>query len=181
MEVNLMCRELTDWEKAVEFHGHECPGIAIGTRAVEAAKLKMGIKFAQDEDLVCVTENDACCVDAVQVLLGCSLGKGNLIYRGTGKMAFSFFNRNTGDSLRIVLKSSPKDMDREVYQAYILHADLDELFAFKKPHFDIPLKATCFLTVVCENCGESVPEHKIRLQNGKKLCLDCFQDYNRGW
>lgn len=69
-----MCRELTVWEKAVEFHGHECPGLAIGVRAVEAAKVKMGIHFSQDEEIVCVTENDACGVDAIQVLAGCSLG-----------------------------------------------------------------------------------------------------------
>ena len=47
------------------------------------------------EEVVCITENDACGVDAVQVITGCTMGKGNLIYRGTGKMVFSFFNRKT--------------------------------------------------------------------------------------
>ena len=45
---------------------------------------------AQDEELVCVTENDACGVDAVQAVLGCTVGKGNLIFRMTGKQAFNF-------------------------------------------------------------------------------------------
>lgn len=83
-------KDLANWEKVVEFHGHECPGLAIGVRAVEAAKAKMGISFSKDEEIVCVTENDACGVDAVQVLAGCSFGKGNLVYRGTGKQAFTF-------------------------------------------------------------------------------------------
>ena len=74
----------SDWQKAVEFHGHACPGLAIGFKAVEAVKEKMGVTFSSDEELVCVTENDACGVDAIQVLTGCSLGKGNLIYRDTG-------------------------------------------------------------------------------------------------
>ena len=26
------------WIKAVEFHGHECPGLAIGVRVSDAAK-----------------------------------------------------------------------------------------------------------------------------------------------
>ena len=84
------------WEKAVKFHGHECPGLAIGVKVCEAAMEKMGIGKSEDEEIVCVTENDACGVDAIQVLLGCSIGKGNLIYKDTGKQAFSFFNRKTG-------------------------------------------------------------------------------------
>ena len=46
----------------------------------------------------------ACGVDAVQVLLGCTYGKSNLITRIRGKMAFSFFSRDTGKSVRLVLK-----------------------------------------------------------------------------
>ena len=60
---------------------------------------------AADEELVCVTENDACGVDAVQVITGCTMGKGNLLYRGTGKMAFSFYCRNSGASVRLCLKA----------------------------------------------------------------------------
>ncbi|MBV5307454.1 MAG: formylmethanofuran dehydrogenase, partial [Desulfobulbaceae bacterium] len=29
-----------DWERCVEFHGHSCPGLAIGYRACEAAREK---------------------------------------------------------------------------------------------------------------------------------------------
>jgi len=25
------------------------------------------------------------------------------------------------------------------------------------------------------------PEHKIRIQEGKMLCLDCYDEYTRGW
>ena len=28
-------------------------------------------------------------------------------------------------------------------------------------------------------CGEVTAEHLLRLENGKKLCLDCFRAYNR--
>lgn len=169
------------WEKSVEFHGHECPGLAIGFRACEAAMEKMEIKFSADEEIVCVTENDACGVDAVQVVTGCTFGKGNLLYRGTGKMAFSFFNRNSGESLRIIVKPSARGMNRKQRQEYILNAPLDDVFAFGKPDFDLPERARLFTTVVCESCGEGAPEHKIRIQDGKKVCLDCFKDYNRGW
>ena len=66
----------TLWKKAVSFHGHECGGIALGVRACMEAIDRLGITFSEEEDLVCVTENDACGVDAVQAILGCTLGKG---------------------------------------------------------------------------------------------------------
>jgi formylmethanofuran dehydrogenase subunit E len=52
------------WRKCIEFHGHACPGLAIGFRTGEADIEKMGIGLSRDEELVCVTENDACGVDA---------------------------------------------------------------------------------------------------------------------
>ncbi len=169
------------WNKCLEFHGHECPGLAIGFRASEIAIERMGLKFSKDEELVCVTENDACGVDAVQVITGCTLGKGNLIYKDTGKMAFSFFDRKSNNSIRLVLNQFKDEMSREERKKYILNAPVEDVFGIKKPNFDVPKHARLFNTVICEKCGEAVPEHKVRLSNGKKLCLDCFNDYSRGW
>lgn len=169
------------WKKCVEFHGHECPGLAIGFRACEIAMEKMGFKFSSDEQVVCITENDACGVDAVQVITGCTMGKGNLIYRGTGKMAFSFFDRKNNKSIRLVLKSFNLGKDRKEKERYILEGPCNEVFDIKEPKFDIPESARLFATVKCEICGEGAPEHKIRIQNGKQVCLDCNKEYSRGW
>jgi len=169
------------WDKCVEFHGHECPGLAIGFKVCEAAIESLGITFSSDEEVVCVTENDACGVDAVQVITGCSIGKGNLLHRNTGKQAFSFFNRSTGENIRLVLKPFKGEMDRQQRQEYLLHTPASELFECKKPHFTLPEEARIFTTIICEQCGEGAPEHKIRFQEGKKVCCDCFVDYKRGW
>jgi formylmethanofuran dehydrogenase subunit E len=172
----------TLWEKAVEFHGHACPGLAIGVKACEAVEQKLGVTRSSDEEVVCVTENDACGTDAIQAILGCSFGKGNLIYRGTGKMAFSFFCRNSGKKLRMCCKSIRQtDMEMTQYQQYILAAAVEDVFDFSEPCYDLPTAARLFTSVKCEECGESAPEHKMRLQDDKKVCLDCFRDYDRGW
>lgn len=170
-----------NWDKAVAFHGHECPGLAIGVKAYEALVEKLGVRSAQDEELVCVTENDACCVDAIQVLAGCSLGKGNLVYRGTGKLAFSFFCRESGRKIRMILKAKNPGLSREAWMHFLLNAPVDEVFAFSEPRFEAPERARRLDTVVCELCGEGAPENKIRLQQGKKVCLDCLNEYKRGW
>lgn len=141
----------------------------------------MDLEFSVDEELVCITENDACGVDAVQYITGCTIGGGNLIYRDTGKMAFSFFSRRTNESIRIIIKESNDEMERDERRRYILQAPYEEIFDIKKPKFDIPEKASLFNTVVCENCHEATSENKIRLNDDKKLCLDCAKDYSRGW
>ena len=169
------------WDKARAFHGHECPGLAIGVRACEAAAEKMGITPSPDEELVCITENDACGVDAVQIILGCTIGKGNLIYNPTGKQAFTFIIRATGRAMRFYLRARNNGMERPAYQQYLLDAPIDEIFDCRELESKSPGKAQIFANITCEVCGEAAPEHKIRIQEGKIVCPDCFKEYNRGW
>jgi formylmethanofuran dehydrogenase subunit E len=68
-----------DLDKVVAFHGHLCPGLLIGYRAAKAARQALGLAApSQDEELVAVVENNSCSVDAFQVLLSTTFGKGNL-------------------------------------------------------------------------------------------------------
>ena len=62
------------WEKAVAFHGHACGGLTIGYRAALYAIELLDLTFSKDEQVVCISENDTCSVDAIQVILGCSIG-----------------------------------------------------------------------------------------------------------
>ncbi len=167
-----MQREL--WEKCVEFHGHSCPGLAYGFQAVRLFAEHWGLKRARDEELVCITENDACGVDAIQFLLGCTFGKGNLIYRPRGKHAYSFFQEQEKEGLRLVLKRRELEGEREEKIKAILNEDPRELFLLKRPNFSCPGRALIFNTIECENCGEGTAEPFIRLQEEKKLCLDCL-------
>ena len=169
------------WDKAKAFHGHECPGLAIGAKVCEAVVEKMGVSPAFDEELICIAENDACGVDAVQALMSCTMGKGNLIYKSTGKQAFTFIKRDNGQAMRFYLKARNNGMERRQYQEYLLNAPVDEIFGYKEVNISLPERARLFSSVTCEKCGEMAAEHKIRLQDGKQVCLDCFEKYTRGW
>ena len=167
------------WKKCIDFHGHACPGLAIGYKACELALKELNIQFSSDEELVCVSETDACGVDAIQYITGCTLGKGNLIYRSVGKQAFSFFERESGNNIRVVLNNIQKDFeDRDTHIQWFLNKEVNSLFEIKSPHYDLPDKAQIFDTVICEECGEGTAEYAIRLQEGKKVCKDCFDDYS---
>lgn len=166
------------WNKCIEFHGHVCGGVTIGYKAALYAIELMGLDFSKDEEVVCVTENDACGVDAIQAILGCSVGKGNLLFKMRGKQAFSFYNRTTGESVRLVLKNLP-DMEKKEKEQFLMDHEPSELFDVKEPTFQLPERARIFQSVTCEKCGEVTAESMIRLEGGKKLCLDCYTPYSR--
>lgn len=170
------------WEKCVEFHGHACPGLAYGVRAAEIALLRLGIKRAKNEELVAIVENDSCSVDGIQVIAGCTFGKGNLIFKDRGKQAYTFALRQSGQAVRIVMnraKTSQFNNDREAKIKYILEAPEEEVCTIQDVNIKIPERARIFNNAQCEKCGEFFMEPRGRIQDGKIVCLDCFEDYVR--
>ena len=167
------------WDRAVDFHGHACGGLAIGYKAALYAMELLELSFSGDEQVVCIAENDACGVDAIQALLGCSVGKGNLLFHMRGKQAFSFYNRASGKSVRLVLRPRPQGISKGDSVAYYQSLPPEDMFDVKETSLRLPEQARLFQSVVCDGCGEVTAEHLIRLEGGRKLCLDCFADYDR--
>lgn len=167
------------WKDCVAFHGHECGGLTIGYKASLYAIELLKLEFSDDEQVVCIAENDACGLDAIQVMLGCSIGKGNLLFHMRGKSAYSFFNRKNGESVRLVLKPTPVGMTREQSFAYLQATTPQELFEVKQTTIALPEKARLFTSFVCDCCGEVTGANWIRLSGEQKLCLDCYESYDR--
>ena len=167
------------WKDCVAFHGHECGGLTIGYKASLYAIELLNLEFSADEQVVCIAENDACGVDGIQVMLGCSIGKGNLLFHMRGKQAFSFYNRKTGTSVRLVLKPKPEGMTREESLAYYQSCEPKDMFDVKDATIRLPEKARLFDSYICDCCGERTASNWIRLAGGRKLCLDCYEGYDR--
>ena len=167
------------WNDCVAFHGHECGGLTIGYKASLYAIELLKLEFSYDEQVVCIAENDACGIDAIQVMLGCSIGKGNLLFHMRGKSAYSFYNRKTGESVRLVLKPKPEGITREESFAYYQACEPKDMFDVKEATIALPEKARLFDSYVCDCCGEIAGANWIRLSGDKKLCLDCYETYDR--
>ena len=167
------------WKRAVDFHGHECPGLTIGYKASLYAIELLELTFSGDEEVVCISENDACGVDAIQAILGCSVGKGNLLFHIRGKQAFSFYNRKSGKSVRLVLKPLERKMTRDESFDHYQAAAPQDMFDVCETKIKLPESARLFDSYVCECCGETAGANWIRLAGGKKLCLDCYEQYDR--
>ena len=124
------------WEEAVKFHGHECPGLAIGIRACEAIISKMNIKPKEDK-IICITENNTCPVDGIKYVFGCDYDKKNLFYKESDELVFNILKTSNNDSLRIIYKGKNDTDSKDGYMKYILNADIDELFDFSKVKYDL--------------------------------------------
>ena len=168
----------TAWEKCAAFHGHVCAGLAIGYQAARYAAELLELDFSKNERVVCVAENDACGVDAIQVMLGCSVGKGNLLFHMRGKQAFSFYDRKSGRSVRLVLNDRPEGLTRKAAMDYFLSREPHELFTVK-PARELPEEARLFRSYRCACCGEMTGENWVRLVDGAYRCLDCAPSYDR--
>lgn len=132
----------------------------------------LGLEYSADEQVVCIAENDACSVDAIQVMLGCSIGKGDLLFRMRGKQAFSFYQRGTGKAIRLVLKPKPEGMSKAASFAYYQSCTPEEMFLVKEATIALPERARLMDSYVCDCCGEQTGADRIRLAGEKKLCLD---------
>jgi formylmethanofuran dehydrogenase subunit E len=184
-------------EKAIAFHGHWCPGLAIGIRASELACKRLGPP--QAVEMVCVVETDMCGVDAIQVLTGCTFGKGDLIHRDYGKLAFSFFDckekkgfravfnpnlqKETAAEMRSLMKKSGTLSEEERQQAETLRrilqdsymqADLAEMFIVTDLPEPGPRPARVLNSFPCEACGEMTMESRTRRFDGRTFCIPCF-------
>ena len=160
------------WEDCVHFHGHACGGLAIGFQAAFLAAEKLSVNFSQDEELVCISENDACGVDAIQLLLGCSAGKGNLLFHLRGKQAFTFYERQGRTGIRLLLKPLPPLL-RSERETYLLSRQPSDQFTVMPPRLKLPETARLFDNLTCSGCQETTAEPFVRLRQGQPFCLDC--------
>lgn len=188
-----------DFNKCVDFHGHLCPGLAMGYKASKAGLDWLRAQRAKDEEILAIVETDACCADAVQVLTGCTFGKGNFIYKDHGKVAFTFFSRRSGNGVRLALKpetfapderhleliakireDTATQAERKEFQQLhekrsndVLDKPVDELFTIKEVKMAPPQKAMILPSKPCSRCGEPTMASKLKEISGKPVCRSC--------
>ena len=188
-----------DFRKCADFHGHVCPGLAIGYRAAKAGLARLRQGRAADEELAAVIETDACGADAVQVLTGCTIGKGNLIIKDYGKQVIILFGRESGEGIRMSMipgnisisdrhrelikkitdETATEDEQREFDELHlqrtceVLEKPLEELFRIEAASIEMPAKARVEPSIPCDRCEEPTMPSKMIKKGGEKLCGEC--------
>jgi len=188
-------------ENAIRFHGHKCPGLAAGIRVSKVVLRELG-KPARDEEMVAIVENSSCGVDAIQLLTGCTFGKGNLVFRDFGKSVYTFINRETNKALRISLEKDAFDTDEEHRNLFakvrdktatdaqrelftqkhmkksdeILNMPEEKLMTIEQVEPEPVQKARIHESLDCVVCNEPVMETRVKLLNGDVHCIPCFEE-----
>jgi formylmethanofuran dehydrogenase subunit E len=188
-----------DFSKCIEFHGHTCPGLAIGFQAARTLMERLEVRKAPDEELIAIVETDACGADAIQVMTGCTFGKGNFLFKNYGKHAFSLMDRKKGKGVRVCLRSGAFEIDpeslslsakvqkdeaseREIERyrqlrqervENILRADTESLFKIEEITPEIPAKARIMDSGICDSCGEPTAIDFLGEINGERICIRC--------
>ncbi len=189
-----------DLKRCIAFHGHLCPGLVYGYLVAKEAIQLLGLHRSQDEEVVAISENDTCAVDALQVLLGTTAGKGNMIMKDYGKNAFTILNRSDKRAFRFSRKAYYR-YDGEHQEEFgrleaafaagnattkqrtrhkllksldLLSKPFDAVFSTTAVKLPEPPYAPLAPSEACAQCGEMTMSTKmVETNHGKRLCIPC--------
>lgn len=198
---SILDRELPeDLKRCIAFHGHLCPGLVYGYLVAKEASQLLGLPRSTDEEVVAISENDTCAVDALQVLLGTTVGKGNLIIKDYGKNVFTVINRSDKRAFRFSRKSYYKyegehreefgrleaavaagnaNTKQRMRQKLLKSLDLlskpfDVVYSTTEVILPEPPYAPLAPSEACAQCGEMTMSTKmVETNNSRRLCIPC--------
>ncbi len=190
------------YEAGLSLHGHKCPAMPMGLRVGAAAMNKLGVERAKDGQLMALIEIGedhcaTCFADGVQMVTGCTFGKGNIKKLHYGKWGVTLIDKKSGRAVRVtpLAEAMVANKKSEFFTKYrekgipasqvppevvepmverVMNAPEDQLMkigeVFEKPWTD---PAHSFSGFVCEICGEMTVEPYGRLLDDRKVCIPC--------
>ncbi|PIO97648.1 FmdE family protein [Pleomorphomonas carboxyditropha] len=191
-------------EPGLILHGHKCPAMPMGLRGGAAALNALGVERAKDGQLLALVELGedhcaTCFVDGVQMITGCTYGKGNIKKLHYGKWGVTLVDVASGRAVRVTPKGEAmlankqtsffKDyrekgipaskvppevvqplLDRVLGAPDDMLLTVGEIFDYK-----VDQHKHSFASFICEGCGEMVVEGYARIADGKRVCIPCHE------
>ncbi|HVM02437.1 MAG TPA: FmdE family protein [Acidimicrobiales bacterium] len=184
-------------DRAVAYHGSLCPGLAVGIQAARLALAEVGRADEQNK-VVAVAETDICAIDAIQAIVGTTVGNRNLIVQDWGKNAFTFFRLTDGKAVRVTGRpawaaeyqalrakvqaglATAEEVERfkasnQAEVERILSLPPEELYEVQAISAAPPRTSQVDTWITCTGCGETVMESRTRLRRGQAFCVPCFE------
>ncbi len=183
-------------------HGHKCPAMPMGLRAGAAAMNALAVARAKDKDLVAILELGEnhcshCFGDGVQMITGCTFGKGNLRTLPYGKFGLTLIERATGRAVRVVPRAAvqAKMKESRYFQEFrskgvpasrvpdevvdpmiqqVMSAPEEQILSVGTGfRVEVDRTGESFDTRPCDACGEMVADKYLQVVAEKRLCIPC--------
>lgn len=161
------------WKECVNFHGKPCTLLALGVRVCETALEKLGLEEPDGDRLVCVSEHDGCCVDAIQTGLHCTIGKKHLLFYKTGKLVFTVYDLLSGRSVRMCTRPEIEANMQQMAPEDIIYLPEDQLFYFEEAR-PMTQRVKKKVHLACNASEDGVPSRSPGIQD----CPDQFRAFD---
>ena len=174
-------------EKSASQHTHLCPRQILGVRIGLAGMKALGLEAnSGTKRLLVILETDGCFADGVTAATGCTVGHRTLRVEDYGKVAATFVDVKSGQSIRIAPVVDIRDRaycyapdeSRHYFaqmQAYEVMQD-EDMFTITTVQLVTPIEAIVSragLRVNCEICGEEIMNEREVKQGGLNVCRTC--------
>lgn len=190
------------FDAGLKLHGHKCPAMPMGLRVGAAAMNALGVDRAPDGQLMALVEIGdnhcaTCFADGVQMITGCTFGKGNIRKLHYGKWGVTVIDKKNRKAVRVVPHGQAMLANKQTtfFTEYrekgvpasqvpaehvdplverVLNMPEEQLLKVGKivdySWSDPPHSFDGFL---CEECGEMTVEQYGRVKGDKKVCIPC--------
>ncbi len=190
------------FESGLQFHGHKCPAMPMGLRVGAAAMNALGVERAADGQLLAFVELGdnhcaTCFADGVQMITGCTFGKGNIKKLHYGKWGVTLVDVSSGRAVRVtpradaMLANKQSDFFRNYREKgvpasavpagvvqplvdRVMDSPDDALLSIGEIFpFSVKSHPHSFSGLICDECGEMVVEDYARLADDRRVCIPC--------
>ena len=174
-------------QESAERHKHLCPRQVLGARMSLLAGEILGLELPRiDKRLLVIAETDGCTVDGIVAATGCHVGGRTLRILDFGKVAATFIDTHTEETIRIVPRREARASSgdyapdaRNKWEAMLFGYQVmlvSELFSVQRVSLNMPLSkltGRIGMKAVCEICKEEIINGREVLNGGSILCWAC--------
>jgi formylmethanofuran dehydrogenase subunit E len=168
-------------------HKHLCPRQVLGARVSLLAGEMLNLDLPRkDKRLLVIAETDGCTVDGIIAATGCHVGGRTLRIMDFGKVAATFIDTCTQESIRIVPRREARVLSRHYatnarnqWEAMLIAYQVmpvSELFAVQSVSLDIPISKIMSRAgekAICELCQEEILNGREIVHGERILCGGC--------
>jgi formylmethanofuran dehydrogenase subunit E len=192
-------------KRVVDFHGHLCPDLVIGCKLCEYVQKLFPQAGELNSGISLIAENRTSSLDAIQIMLGTTVGNQRLYVMDFGKHNYTLLLKKAETGFRLSLKKQHfgdeeeySELEQKIMNNQVVMEDMvqfqkllddrvrqllglvpEDIFSVKHVELIQPTFETASTFLQCSVCGEQVlKSRKIEYQD-QTYCIPCFRKLTR--